>query len=517
MKHLFNIISASALIIAGAVSCNLEEYPTTAIHLEDGQPLIQTEADLYEWENEMHLRFRGCQYGSVTVAEEVQLDGFNATAWFGNNFGGIHRTNADFSSGDDYITGAWGNYYSVIQQCNLILDNSSIEDFGIKVAGPIHAYAHLYRAASYMYLVRHFAKDYNPATAASDLGVPIVLHYDQEERPARESVATVYGQIKTDLDAAADLFDQVKAAAMEAGDNATIQSITPTVRAPKPTTDAVLFLLARYYLDTHQYAEAAAKADAVIGSSAAYALAKTAAQMETEFRNDEGNEPILQYYASTSELPNGMGTFTSASKTDAQGIYFSPYFLPSKRLLDNYEATDLRLACWFDNTLKIRNSGVYVSGSGVYVFKRFLGNPELYTTDYPQSYQAAKPFTVSEMYLIAAEAYLQGGDADTAKERLNALQAARATTATDATMESIQREWTRETIGLGYRLACFKRWGIGYDNRTAQQAALDNNMLMVTGNDYAGKNFPANDIHWVWPIPRREMQANGNLVQNPGY
>ena len=100
---------------------------------------------------------------------------------------------------------------------------------------------------------------------------------------------------------------------------------------------------------------------------------------------------------------------------------------------------------------------------------------------------------------------------------MNTLQRARAASASSATLENIQREWTRETIGTCQRLAAYKRWGLGFENRTAQAAALLNNMLMVTGSDYAERNFPASDSRWVWPIPKSEIQANTNLKQNNGY
>ena len=501
MKKVFNIFATSLMVLTVA-SCSLEELPKTSIALTEGEDLIQTTDNLSQFENELHRRYRACQQGSPAIAEEVQMDGFNATMWFGNNYGPIHRSNSDFSSGDTYVEAAWQNYYWAINQCNLILDNTKEpSETLVDLVPPVRGYAYFYRAACYLYLVRHFAKAYDASTAETELGVPVVTTYDQTARPARNTVAEVYAQIKQDLDEANEL----------------IGGIAGSVRAGKPTGDAVKAMYARYYLDTKDYENAASYSDEIINSEAGYALANSAELMQEEFRNDNGTEPILQYYASQNELPNGMGSFTSASYTEDQGLYFAPYYLPSKKLLDNYEATDLRLACWFDNTVKIRNSGSYIENSGVYVFTRFLGNPALYTTQQPQSYQCVKPFTLSEAYLIAAEAYYFANDAEKAQARLNTLQRARAASASSATLENIQREWTRETIGTCQRLAAYKRWGLGFENRTAQAAALLNNMLMVTGSDYAERNFPASDSRWVWPIPKSEIQANTNLKQNNGY
>ena len=79
------------------------------------------------------------------------------------------------------------------------------------------------------------------SSAATDLCVPLVLVYDQAEKPARATVAEVYAQIKKDLDQAAGLLAGVKGAA----------------RAEKPTIDAVNALYARYYIDLGDYTNAA--------------------------------------------------------------------------------------------------------------------------------------------------------------------------------------------------------------------------------------------------------------------
>ena len=127
-----------------------------------------------------------------------------------------------------------------------------------------------------------------------------------------------------------------------------------------------------------------------------------------------------------------------------------------------------------------------------------------------------KPLLISEMYLIAAEAYFENGQASEAKTVLNALQTQRGAATTAATAETIHDEWYRETVGEGLRFSCLKRWGEGFDGRPAQPGAA--NVVMSTpASSFTDKALEADDYHFLWPIPTYEMQTNLNLKQNPGY
>ena len=127
--------------------------------------------------------------------------------------------------------------------------------------------------------------------------------------------------------------------------------------------------------------------------------------------------------------------------------------------------------------------------------------------------QAPKPFKISEMYLIAAEAELST-DVAAAKKDLNALQTARGAVATEATEATVQQEWFKETVGEGFRMSCLKRWGKGFSGR-APQAGAEN--VVQQGQYFTEKVFEANSYFFQWPIPSHELKVNKNLVQNPGY
>ncbi len=501
MKRIINILALGATLSVLA-ACNLDLVPNDAISYNPEQ-IVTNETDLVGYENGMLAYFRGTHYGVFSIAVDVMCDGFNAMADFGNNYGSIHRTDASFSATDYDAEDSWENLYHAIMRYNVVingLQENLPEGLGEKAA-VVRGEGYFFRAVSYLRLVRLYGKAYGHGTPATDLGVPLVLEYDQAARPARNTVQEVYDQVKKDLDSAAVL----------------LASVPGAVRAQKPTIDAVNAVYARYYLDIKDYANAVSSAQKVIGSAAGYALSSTAEQMEQEWLYDKGNEPVMQFYASQTE--NGPRNYDAYTLTSREGgkDYFRPYFIPSSTLINLYENNDLRLAQWYDNSdYQVFYNSDYHTGE-FYVFKKYLGNPTLRAEGtVPNGYQAIKPILISEMYLIAAEASLAGGNTEAARTTLNALQTARGASATAATAVNIHNEWFKETVGEGTRMLCLKRWNEGFSSRPGQPGAVAGGAL-AQGPAYESKSMPAGDIHYLWPIPSHEFEVNANLVQNPGY
>ena len=147
----------------------------------------------------------------------------------------------------------------------------------------------------------------------------------------------------------------------------------------------------------------------------------------------------------------------------------------------------------------------------------------------------AKPFRLSELYLIAAEAYASDGAAKNetkANSYLNALRKARIEGYTAQTysganlLKAVRDERGKELIGEGFRLGDLRRWGNGFTREAGWEMFAGNPDLDVlswimdvvtplTNN----VTYAANDYRFVWPIPTREMQVNPQLTgqQNPRY
>ena len=498
MKNILKYFIVGGAAVTMLSSCDLNLLPTTSIAYEEGSELFLNENDVAAFQNGVMASYRALQYGVYTQTTEVQCDGFNATIDYGNNYGAIHRCDQTLTPGDYDTEAMWENHYVALKNYNIAIANADNVSEDLKASASVLKGVALFcRASSYLTLTRHFGNAYNPSSASTDLSVPLVLKYDQLEKPARATVKAVYDQIIADLEEAETL----------------LANVPGQVRSQLPTVDAVRALKARYYLDVQDYTNAAEAAESVISSAAGYKLASTAEEMVTEYTNDAGTEPIIQLFASISEGTKSNSIFTSVGNDDKVGKYFAPYFIPSSLLVNAYDASDLRFACWFTNSLyPVKMSGSYYQG--VYVFTKYLDNPALHSGSVETGAHAAKPLLISEMYLIAAEAYAQSGNASAAQNILNQLQAARKAVNTTGTLENIKKEWFKETVGEGLRLACIKRWGDGLAVRSAQ-AGVEN--LIMTGPYYNERSLASNSHYLNWPVPSYEIKLNANLVQNPGY
>ncbi|MBB6498944.1 RagB/SusD family nutrient uptake outer membrane protein [Pedobacter cryoconitis] len=93
--------------------------------------------------------------------------------------------------------------YQDILQMNIILDNIGNAEGGTAQRKEIvNAQARINRAYYYLQLVNLYGLDYQSASAAKDLGVPLILHPDANARPVRATVQQVYDQILSDLNVA---------------------------------------------------------------------------------------------------------------------------------------------------------------------------------------------------------------------------------------------------------------------------------------------------------------------------
>lgn len=504
MKRYILRLFAAATALSVLVSCDLDLFPISAIAYDEDGVLIENTTNLTAIENGILSSFRSLQNGDNMIVEELMFNGFNATVDFGNNYGAPHKTDYNFTSSDYDVEDFWSGHYTAIKNFNIAIANTAedkIDESFAAAAKVVQGEAYFFRAHAYLQLARHFGKAYS-SSASSDPCVPLVLAYDQNELPERASVADVYASIKADLDKAASLLGN---AAGSAG-------------SIKPTIDAVNALYARYYLDIADYSNAAAYAHRVIDSGK-YKLASTADDMEAVYVYDDNRESIYQCFINMSEFTGNTVTCFTLENTDSNyGIVFRPYYIPSQTLVDAYEEGDLRLATWFNNTVAVSLAGNYFNVGDTpdfYCFVKFRGNWDLTTSTVNLNGRSApKPYKIAEQYLIAAEAEFKSGNANAATADLRAVQAARKATLTDATLENIQEEWFKETIGEGLRMSCLKRWGIGFNGRPCQPKAEN---IVQQGDVFLGKVFASNDYHFQWPIPAHEMNINKNLVQNEGF
>lgn len=521
MKKIYILTVLIALLVIPA-ACNLDRFPTDVI---DTQQAFRTADDAEKFNTGMYADLRNRVYGQYMYAPDVQSDLLNATVEYGNTVGGVHSWT--FSSSDYYLTDIWAYPYSAIADINNFLDNVSNvvldtdPDQAAEEQARIDLYvgeAHLMRAYYYHNLVRRYAKPYNdPTQASTDLGVPVVITYDINARPARATIAQVYDQILADIAVAKTLL------------------ITDgAVGSEYLTADCVTALEARVYLYMHRYADAAASANTLITSvSPAYPLISDPAAFSKIWTDDDPAESIFQLFASKpSELPNNV-TYLAANDiyiNYVPGVASNrPLYVPQQWVVDLFDPADTRYGV-FVRPMPVNIRGInYPSApdevparAGISLISKYPGNPALNTEIAPNSNYQHKPkvFRIAEMYLIRAEALAMQPTPDypNALATLNLLRVARGLTALTgvtgtALVDAIREERTRELLCEGQRLDDLKRWGLG-----VVRLAPQNDAIAQAGTGMVDLNRPANDNKLqAWGIPANDKLANRNIIQNPGW
>ena len=230
------------------------------------------------------------------------------------------------------------------------------------------------------------------------------------------------------------------------------------------TTSAAQALRARVHLQMGNFTAALADADAVIASGT-YSLVGTYADAYNNASNT--TEDIFAMQVNSQDGTNSMNTFWATPQfggRDGDVIVQTAH-------LALYPADD------------DRGAFVYEDGG-------------TFTSKYTNQFAIVPIIRLAEMHLIRAEANVRGGTSigDTPLNDLNALRTrANAPALTTATLEDVLMERRLELAFEGHRLHDIKR----------------------TQGDVGTLAYNANAL--VFPIPQREINANPNLAQNPGY
>lgn len=499
MKKIYKLTLLTALLVIGMVSCDLDKFPYD--NIEQSQA-FKSVKDAQTLRNGLYAGLRGRLYGIYTFSTDVQADMLNATLDFGNRNGFPHRWTG-FLAGDYTIRDVWRGYYSALVNVNNIINNiDGIPTESAAEADELGQYkgeAYLLRAYYYHKLVTRFAKDYEPASAATDLGVPLVLDFDVTLQPARSTVAAVYTQILDDLAMAKTLLADVDGEA----------------NAKYLTYDAAVALEARVRLYMHDYTTAATLANSLIGVGSTYPLIDDATDLKSMWEDDISTEVIFQLELSQ---PNELGNTNNVYLGYSPSLdLYTPDFVPQQWVIDIYDNADIRKGVYLEQKA-VRVQGV--DYPGIYCINKYPGNPALWTAASTNYQQKPKVFRVAELYLISAEANAQAPATEAAAlATLNLLRNARGLTDLvglngSALMDEIKDEWVREMLCEGVRLENLKRWHMGFSRSTPQNMDLIN-----VGVDYDLKTVAADDDQFVWGIPSNDITTNPNLAnqQNPGW
>lgn len=375
---------------------------------------------------------------------------------------------------DAYALGVWQNAYVAIKNADLVINSGSAVTQTTNVKQYVgEAYA--IRALMLFELVRNFAVPYT--ASSTGMGVPIILDYNRDTLPGRSSVKDVYTQIISDLEKAYSMmtlyrgtayFSKYAARALEAR---VYQTMGDWTNAQTTALDVIN------------------NSGAVLVDSAAYLSywASPAVQATTK------NETLFEV---ASDLANNnqfdqIGFIYLAAGGGYGDILATP------DLNGIYGANDVRKKLILSGTRSGQNGTAYFC-------EKYTNAANTADKD------DTKVLRLSDIILIAAEAYYNANDMTNANKYLNMVAQKRDKTfagyndAGAQVLEDILLERRKELAFEGSRF-----WDLMRLQRSYTKVVNQNPLQTIAVT-------PAN-TQLIFPIPNAELNANPNMKQNLNY
>lgn len=374
----------------------------------------------------------------------------------------------------------WNGAYSAIARANNVINSIPEYQGSVEEEALLQKYKAeclFIRAIAHFDLVRLYAQPYSYDETM--LGVPVVL-VTEMEKPARNTIEEVYKQVIADLVEAESLFE----------DYSRTGGADVTAYASKEAAQA---LLARVYLNMEDWQNAAKYATEVINSGK-YSM-WTAEEYVTVSDNPdgawgreaEGSEVIFSIYSSTagSGHPGQNGISYMTNELGHGDV------TASQDLLGLFEAGDVRRDLYQTSTAPVN--------AGFEWTKKFPSKTGDFSTN------NIPVLRLSDMYLMRCEAIYNGASITgaSALSDFNMIRTNRGLAARTAALQlvDISNERRRELCFEGHNFFDLARRG---------ESCI---RVDYTANTNQVVPFPGNA--WAVPIPKGEIDANENMVQNP--
>jgi hypothetical protein len=412
---------------------------------------------------------------------EDMILGTTAASWHQNETRWVaHRSDVN-----TMVQFPYEMYYRIIGNANIGIANID------KAVGPaaernaLKGEALALRAFGYFNLVQLYGKRYD-ATAKpnAQLGVPLVLEPTTEGKP-RNTVEEVYTQINKDLAEAATLLS------------------TSRLNKSHINLSVVKGLQARVALVQQDWTNAA--------KFAAEARAGYAPMTQTQYQDgfqDLTNSEWMWGFDHLEDQTEYFGAYHSYISCNYNSTVIRTYPKVINSLLyKQIPTTDVRAKMWVE-TPTAANSIVPPGG----VRPKFLNQKFRLPGTPSTSAQGDVPYMrAAEMYLIEAEAKARLNDAAGASQVLFDLVKTRdasyvKSTSTGVTLiNEVLLQRRVELWGEGHRFLDLKR----------TNAALNRNGTNAIASVALLFDVAPGDVRWEFLIPRREINANPAIVQNP--
>lgn len=461
------------------------------------------------------LRTIYMSFGSFQRMENLLSD----DVWTG---GGNHYDGDSYKLGDYTFDAAYGNIsslytnlYILVYRANVVIENVKGES---EIMKRTVAEAKVFRAYAYFYLTTLWGTP------------PLVDHTlaESEYMQPNGTTANLWAFVEKNLTEALSSGALTQKANMD----------SKTYRVTKQFAQA---LLGKAYIFQKKYAEAASMLDNVINSGL-YGLNLDLSNMGTPIGNysKESIFEVNQINDISQSATNNNLRWTSMGLRGEKYSYTSAnifatstwgFEVPTKDLYDAFVSVEGVDGYRLNNVIKTRqqmidqfgvnNIMLITDNEGYYGYKYRVLKSLWAGYFYANNTRIMK---YNEVLLLAAEAYLQSGNAGKATEYINLIRTrAQAPTITGAvTMAQIKTESRLELCWEGQRYENLQRWG---DAATVlAKEGLKNPALQTDGsvkwevyNSDASKCGYKVGKHELFPFPETEMSVNKNMVQNPKW
>jgi hypothetical protein len=456
---------------------------------------VTNEASMYTALVGLYSSLRATDFYGRTYAIKGDLMSDNCFLSTANSGRYLVFNQFNMNKTDGYASNVWINSYAAIKNANLII-NSGVANNTNNISQMLSE-AYAIRGMVYFDLLRNFSLPYS--AGSSNMGVPIVLQFDQSSKPKRDSISKGYAQVISDLTTAYSL------AKFNQGTSMTFTSTgqTRAINSSYFTKYAIDGMLARVYQHIGNWAGAR---DAVLDiiNNGGFSLAASTGLVSYWAGTSPRSDKVETMFEVTSDANNSVsdGTLANIYVPKPTGSYGD--ILATQTLYNSYSATDVRKGLYNPST----RSGQL--GTAYYVTKYPIDNI---------NFDDVKIVRYAETLLILAEAYYNLNDATNALKYLNMVAQKRdpslaAYTITGpALFEQILTERQKELAFEGYRYWDFYRLQRSYLKPQAQDGTNAISSSIQVG--FTGTST----VNIIFPIPNDEILANPNLAaqQNQGY
>lgn len=456
MKNLiYSIISAATLL----ASCSINDLDPAVPNEKDIATNIRNLEDLQGIANGIYDRMTVTTYygRNHLIYGEVRADNC-----FANGKSGRFLSEAAMKVSPDASNGPWDAMYAVIASCNIIIgqDAAKLEGDPQKIS-QVMGQALIARAMAHFDLLKLFGQQHT----GGNLGIPYIKEYvSGQTAPARNSVDENRAAIFEDIEKGLALMT-------ETNNPKTKQQISNF------TGHALKARVALYFKEW----EKAKSASLAVINSGKFSIVDSA-NFIASWKTKNNTNSIFELAFSTSDNPGINGL---------QNIYRGTQY-GDIEVLDN-------LLTVFDEK-DVRKSAGMIGYETVAGIKRLRNLGKYPSADFSDNVVL---FRIEEQYLILAEAKMELGEAD-ALDFLNKIPAKRgAVLYSEATKDNILKERRRELCFEGFRFDDLVRTG-------SDIPLVDLIKQTHGGPDYGSYNL-------AFPIPRVELNANRNMIQNKNY